>query len=114
MKEEGNLKIWWIPQVPMKAFEVQVANIVEAKLLLDTLAQYDLFQFANKIKPDYCNTGGLVITEGGEWVDWELSDQFLNLAEKMFPANFDVFDTLRNLSLEQVRQLYVAMGAIPV
>lgn len=68
--KEKDLKVWWIPQVPMKAFEVPVKSIEEASLLLDTLAAYDLFQFNNNIKPDYTNMGGLCIVENGEWVDW--------------------------------------------
>lgn len=59
--KHGQLKVWWIPQIPMKAFEVEVETLVEAKLLLDTLAKYDLFQFENRIKPDYANAGGLVV-----------------------------------------------------
>lgn len=64
------LKLWWIPQVPMKAFEVEVASLAEGVKLLDVLAQYDLFQFENRVKPDYCNAGGIVMLEDGEWVDW--------------------------------------------
>lgn len=68
--KNGDLQVWHIPQVPMKPFIVPVANLVEAKLLLDTLAQYDIFQFENRIKPDYCNAGGLSVFEDGEWTDW--------------------------------------------
>jgi hypothetical protein len=71
---EGDLKVWWIPQVPMKAFEVMVPSLVTAKVLLDALADYDLFQFENNIKPDYANTGGLIIFEDGEWNDWYSAD----------------------------------------
>lgn len=70
-------KIWWIPQVPMKSFWVEVPNLQTAKLMLDTLAKYDLFQFENNIKPDYCNIGGLMYWEPnldgegiGGWTDW--------------------------------------------
>lgn len=68
----NNLKVWWIPQVPMKAFEVEVPTLSEAVRLLDTLAKYDIFQFENNVKPDYCNAGGVVMfeEESGEWVDW--------------------------------------------
>ena len=64
------LRVWWIPQVPMKAFEVEISSLVEGVKLLDVLANYDLFQFENRVKPDYCNTGGIVMLEGTEWVDW--------------------------------------------
>ena len=67
---EGSLRVWWVPQLPMKAFEVSVPTIEEASRLLDTLAAYDAFQFENNVKPDYCNTGGLQVHEDGEWVDW--------------------------------------------
>lgn len=66
----SNLKVWWVPQVPMKAFEVNVESVAQGVFLLDTLANYDLFQFHNRVKPDYCNAGGLVMLEDGEWVDW--------------------------------------------
>lgn len=74
VEREGDLKVWWIPQVPMKPFEVPVASVREAQMLLDVLAKYDAFQFENRIKPDYCNAGGLVRFEDGEWCEWEDAD----------------------------------------
>lgn len=68
--QPGSLRVWWIPQVPMDPFIVPVNNLREAKLLLDTLAKYDAFQFDNNIKPDYSNVGGLSVFEDGEWCDW--------------------------------------------
>ncbi len=64
------LKIFWIPQVPMKSFEVAVVSVEEGVKLLDTLADYDMFQYENNIKPDYANAGGLLMYEEGEWIDW--------------------------------------------
>ena len=72
------LRVWWIPQIPMKRFYVYVRNLREAKLVLDTLVRYDDFQFKNNIKPDYCYTGGLQeyiaefhsIDEYSGWFDW--------------------------------------------
>ena len=58
------------PQVPMNSFHVSVRSVREALLLLDTLAYYDLFQYENNIKPDYCNAGGLEIFE-----DYDLDDE---------------------------------------
>jgi len=74
--KEGDLKVWWIPQIPGKPFEYPVKTIVEAKKLLDVLAQYDLFQFHHKIKPDYSNAGGLQVFEDGEWIDWSNEDGY--------------------------------------
>lgn len=72
MSTVQSLKLWWIPQVPMKAFEVEIASLAEGVKLLDVLANYDIFQFENNVKPDYCNVGGIVMleAESGEWVDW--------------------------------------------
>jgi hypothetical protein len=76
--KDGQLQVWWIPQVPMKMFTVNVYNLQEAKLLVNVLANYDLFQFENNIKPDYCNVGGLRVWDtsldpddkGEYWSDW--------------------------------------------
>jgi len=69
-EKEGSLKIWWIPQVPMKPFFVEVESLQEAKKILKILAEYDLFQYKHRVKPDYCNVGGLSIFKDGEWVEW--------------------------------------------
>jgi len=75
MKElKDQLRVWWIPQVPMKAFYAPVKSLSEAKNMLDVLAKYDIFQYENKIKPDYSNVGGLQIFDGEEWIEWEDED----------------------------------------
>ena len=73
MDKHGDLKVWWVPQVPMKAFEVPVSSLREASFLLDVLADYDRFQFENNVKPDYCNAGGLMQFDAdiADWSDWE-------------------------------------------
>ncbi len=71
MPKNGDLRVWWIPQVPGKPFHVLVPDIRTAKVMLDALAQYDLFQLANKLKPDYSNVGGLEVHDGFEWSGWE-------------------------------------------
>jgi hypothetical protein len=68
--QEGDLRIWWIPQIPMHPFFVPVENAQEGKLILRVLAAYDLFQLRHNVKPDYCNAGGLEVYEDGEWCDW--------------------------------------------
>lgn len=79
--EQGDFRVWWIPQVPMQAFYVPVKSVHDAKLILSTLAQYDLFQWHNNIKPDYANAGGLQVYDlnaDGEntpdWVEWADED----------------------------------------
>ena len=72
----GDLRVWWIPQVPGKAFHVPVSDIEQGVFIMKILAEYDLFQYDNRIKPDYCNTGGIqvYVEDDGEenpgWVDW--------------------------------------------
>lgn len=73
-KQATQMRVWWIPQIPGVSFHVPVKSIDEAKLLLKTLANYDLFQLKNKIKPDYCNAGGLEVLEDGEWCEWSNDD----------------------------------------
>jgi hypothetical protein len=66
------LRVGWIPQVPGKPFHVEVATLVEAKLLLEALADFDQFQLDNRIKGDYCNCGGLEVwnEDDNDWEDW--------------------------------------------
>ena len=66
------LRVWWVPQVPMPAFRQEVETVLEAKLLLHTLALYDRFQYENNVKPDYCNAGGLeeFDPEDDDWIEW--------------------------------------------
>lgn len=71
---EGALRVCWVPQVPGEAFYVRVGSLMEAKKLIQVLAEYDQFQLANNIKPDYCNAGGLSVFEDGEWCDWTNAD----------------------------------------
>lgn len=68
--KEGSLRVWHIPQIPGAPFRADVANLRDAALLLRSLARYDLFQFENNIKPDYCNAQGLEVFEDGEWCEW--------------------------------------------
>ena len=77
------MRVWWVPQIPMKPFRVDVEDLAQAKLLIKTLAEYDIFQFENNIKPDYCNAGGLEVFEDGEWVEWESLDSGSDIHEYM-------------------------------
>lgn len=78
----AKLRVWHIPQVPMKAFHVDVETLEEAIKVLNILADYDLFQFENRVKPDYCNMQGLeeFDEQDGEWREW-YSDDSLDIRE---------------------------------
>lgn len=74
-------RVWHIPQVPGKPFHVELdpqpprpALVRDAKRILSILADYDLFQYEHKIKPDYANAQGLEVFEDGEWVEWYNDD----------------------------------------
>ncbi len=88
-RDQVKMRVWWIPQVPMEPFHVDIPvtdergsvkrvdhMVQHAKMLLATLAKYDLFQFRNKIKPDYANVGGLEVFEDGEWSEWANVDGY--------------------------------------
>lgn len=72
------MRVWWIPQIPMELFYVEVDTVQEGVKVMDILARYDQFQYGNNIKPDYYNVGGLQIfdisdtsdSQYGSWVDW--------------------------------------------
>lgn len=79
----SKLRVWHIPQVPMKAFTVDVLSVEEGVRLMGILADYDAFQYDNNIKPDYCNANGLQMFDesltdkdleemelSDRWVDW--------------------------------------------
>lgn len=72
------LRVWHIPQVPMKAFRVEVSSIDGAWKILNVLWDYDLFQYENRVKPDYCNMSGLEYfdEEEKDWLEWEDEDGF--------------------------------------
>jgi hypothetical protein len=56
-KTKPELRLCWYPQMPCKPFISTASSAKEIKILRETLANYDLFQFENQIKPDYCNMG---------------------------------------------------------
>lgn len=83
-RQPGDLQVWWIPQVPGKPFTVDISTtghegVLEAARIMDVLQRYDAFQYEERIKPDYCNAGGLRIwgtdldddeNEVPGWEDW--------------------------------------------
>ena len=78
--KENKLRVWWNPQVGQvnNAFYVPVDSPEEGKKVLDILAAYDAYQLQNRIKPDYCNCGGLQMydSETEDWEDWYLETDY--------------------------------------
>ncbi|MCZ4246859.1 hypothetical protein O2313_04855 [Bacillus amyloliquefaciens] len=66
------LRVCHIPQLPCKAFKVEVKNLEEALLVSKVLGDYDLFQYNNRIKGDYANVTFVEMfdEELQEWVSW--------------------------------------------
>jgi hypothetical protein len=66
------LRVWHVPQVPGDPFYCAVPSVRDAIIVLNILADYDLFQYRNHIKPDYSNAQGLeVLRDDGEWEEYE-------------------------------------------
>lgn len=63
-------RVCHIPQIPRPMFIVEVEDLKSAKLMQKTLCDYDLFQFDNKIKPDYSNAS-FIQCFCDEYNDWE-------------------------------------------
>lgn len=80
---EPTLRVWWIPQIPMKAFHVDVASFDEAEKILLTLSRYDLFQLKHNVKPDFSNAGGIEYFDGTEWLSVENQEEFDEIMREM-------------------------------
>lgn len=91
------LRIWHIPQVPGKPFHVEVDTVEEGVKLMDALADYDLFQVENNIKPDYCSVQGMdkydeSLTDQ-DLIDMDLDDRWVNWE---FETEDEFFDEPRD------------------
>ena len=68
-----HLRIAHYPQIPCEPFYVEnISDLQEASRIINILADYDLFQFENHIKPDYSNVCLLEKwnEEEQKWEDW--------------------------------------------
>lgn len=78
----GDIRVWYIPQVPMTAYEVDVPSrdLDEARRLLDALVGLSVFEFEHHVKPDYSDAAGIVRYEVGrdggyDWYDVDEDDE---------------------------------------
>ena len=73
------LRVWWIPQAGATedSFYVPVETIEEGRKVMDMLAAYDAYQRQNRIKPDYCNCGGVQRwdEDSQDWEDWYMETE---------------------------------------
>lgn len=93
------LRVWHIPQVPMKAFFVEVSSVEEGVRMMDALADYDMFQYENNIKPDYCNANGLQMWDESlteeDMADMELGDKWVDWGNDYFDDPRDYLESLK-------------------
>lgn len=89
MKNNKKLRVSHYPQLPCNSFIVEVNSLSEAKKVMDMLANYDLFQYENKIKPDYCNTTILeeYNEDTQEWLDWCDDETGIDDLDEYFEVN---------------------------
>jgi hypothetical protein len=71
------LRVRHYPQIPCEPFVTEVKDLEQAKLLSDILGHYDLFQFDNGIKPDYCNMTLIEQwdEEEQQWMGWWFDEE---------------------------------------
>ncbi|AYP28362.1 superinfection exclusion [Serratia phage vB_SmaA_3M] len=89
-------RVWHVPQIPMKSFNVEVPTYEEAVRLKDALGLYDLFQLENNIKPDYSNMNGIQIFDYSlskqDMEDMELEDEWVDCDDE-----YELEDIIQNL-----------------
>lgn len=106
----SKLRVWWTPQVGADggAFYIPVNTVEEGKKIMDLLAAYDAFQLQNRIKPDYCNTGGVQIwnEEESEWEDWwiETEDNYFDDVDE-YCEQCEKADELENFRSKLFKQI---------
>jgi hypothetical protein len=66
------LRVWWKSTFPGNAFYFPVNSLLEAKLLLTALPEYDWFLYDNHLRGNYSNAGGLQMWNEStqEWEEW--------------------------------------------
>ena len=112
------LRVWHNCQVGAVGnfyFYIEVESIEQAWKILNTLWDYDLFQYENNIKPDYCNASGLEYfdDEEQEWCEWydddgnDIMEHFEELEESEEQKMSKALDMAREL----VKQLEEEKGS---
>ena len=97
------LRICHFPQIPCNPFIIEVKDLHEAKKISDILANYDLFQYENKIRPDYANI--TIVEEWDEieqeWLSWCDDETGIDDLEEYFKreeyTDLDLIEKLEEL-----------------
>ena len=70
MENATRFKIFYIPQVPMPAFEREYEDFETAKEVLNAIINFSIFEYDNNVKPDYSDVAGISFWDEAEQ-DWE-------------------------------------------
>lgn len=76
MENATRFKIFYIPQVPMPAFEREYEDFETAKEVLNAIINFSIFEYYNNVKPVYSDVAGISYWEEAEQ-DWEDIDDML-------------------------------------
>lgn len=76
MENATRFKIFYIPQVPMPAFEREYEDFETAKEVLNAIINFSIFEYDNNVKPDYSDVAGISYWEEA-YQDWEDIDDML-------------------------------------
>lgn len=70
-------RVWYVPQVPMKAFVFDTDDLDVATIVLDVVQSFSLFEYDNRVKPDYCDAGGIAEwdEENQDWFDLDVEEE---------------------------------------
>lgn len=58
-EQKERFKVWYIPQIPMPAFEREYDDFETAKAVLNALIGLSIFEFEHRVKPDYADVAGI-------------------------------------------------------
>ncbi|WPH57839.1 hypothetical protein [Mycobacterium phage WXIN] len=73
--QPSQFKIWYTHQVPGPAYEQEVESPEVGQKILDAIYAVALYQYDNKMIPDYANTGGVIYLDpDGDWIDYHPED----------------------------------------
>jgi len=80
------LRVLHFPQIQCDPFIIDVESLLEARLICNTLANYDLFQYEQNIKPDYANMTVVeeYDEEEKEWTSWMDEETGIDDIEEYF------------------------------
>ena len=59
-------RVWYIPQIPWKPFQVTADTFEEWKKLLETIINFSIFEFKERVKPDYSDAS---------WMEYFYTDE---------------------------------------